>query len=154
VKKNYQNDTTRALTGRATPKKTSNDTGIVAPSLRDGDDGLREWTLPESVTVAMADLAETAKEGLLALAVGTGSQVMAVIMEDDVAALAGPKGRWTLTGWPSVTAATTARSPWAGAGCRWADLGCARRMGARSWPWPATSCSLQLRSWAGWPWRG
>ena len=32
--------------------------------------------LPESVVVAMADLAETAREGLLALAVGTGLQVM------------------------------------------------------------------------------
>jgi hypothetical protein len=60
----------------------------------DGDNGLPEWALPESVTVAMADLAETAKEGLLALAVGTCLQVMQVIMEEDVCALAGPKGRW------------------------------------------------------------
>ncbi len=42
----------------------------------------------------MADLAETAREGLLALAVGTGMQVMAAIMEEDVTALAGPKGKW------------------------------------------------------------
>ena len=94
MKKNYQNKTTRAGTGRTTAKKTSNDTAIVAPSSRDGDDGLPEWALPESVTVAVADLAETAKEGLLALAVGTGLQVMQVLMEEDVCALAGPKGRW------------------------------------------------------------
>ena len=94
MKKNYQNKTTRAGTGRTTAKKTSNDTAIVTPSLRDGDLTLPEWALPESVTVAMADLAETAKEGLLALAVGTGLQVMQVLMEEDVCALAGPKGRW------------------------------------------------------------
>lgn len=41
----------------------------------------------------MTDLAETAKEGLLALAVGTGLQVMQVRMEEDVTALAGPKGQ-------------------------------------------------------------
>ncbi len=42
----------------------------------------------------MADLAETAREGLLAMAVGTGLQVMQVMMEEDVAAIVGPKGRW------------------------------------------------------------
>ncbi|CAA9224175.1 MAG: Mobile element protein [uncultured Acidimicrobiales bacterium] len=50
-------------------------------------------TVPDSVTVAMADLAETLREGLLALAVGTGLQVMAALMEEDVTALCGPKGR-------------------------------------------------------------
>src|SRR3954452_2358382 len=35
-------------------------------------------------------------EGLLALAVGTGLQVMQVLMEADVAGLAGPKGRHNL----------------------------------------------------------
>ncbi|HZD65905.1 MAG TPA: IS256 family transposase [Acidimicrobiales bacterium] len=53
-----------------------------------------EFALPESVTVAMANLAEEAREGLLALAVGTGLQVMEAIMEEDVVALAGPKGKW------------------------------------------------------------
>jgi len=42
----------------------------------------------------MADLADTAREGLLALAVGTGLGVMQVLMEEDVTAVAGPKGRW------------------------------------------------------------
>ncbi|HET6950930.1 MAG TPA: IS256 family transposase [Acidimicrobiales bacterium] len=52
------------------------------------------WALPESVRIAMVDLAETAREGLMALAVGTGLQVMGVLMEHDVAAVAGPKGKW------------------------------------------------------------
>lgn len=54
---------------------------------------LAEPALPESVTVAMADLAETLREGLLAVAVGAGLQVMQALMEEDVTALCGPKGR-------------------------------------------------------------
>ena len=41
----------------------------------------------------MAEIAENMQEGLLALAVGAGLQVMQTLMEADVAALAGPKGR-------------------------------------------------------------
>jgi transposase-like protein len=48
---------------------------------------------PEQVSVAMAEIAENMQEGLLALAVGAGLQVMATLMECDVTALAGPKGR-------------------------------------------------------------
>jgi len=43
--------------------------------------------------VVMAEIAENVQEGLLALAVGAGLQVMAALMEADVTALAGPKGR-------------------------------------------------------------
>jgi putative transposase len=49
--------------------------------------------LPERVTVAVAELASAAREGLLALAVGTGLQVLEVMLEEDVARLVGPKGR-------------------------------------------------------------
>jgi putative transposase len=49
--------------------------------------------VPETVSVAMAELAEDMREGLLALAVGTGLQVMAAIMEEDVTAACGPRGR-------------------------------------------------------------
>lgn len=49
--------------------------------------------LPEAATVALADLAGAAREGLLALAVGTGLQVMQVMMAADVTAVAGPKGK-------------------------------------------------------------
>ncbi len=52
-----------------------------------------EMRLPETVTLAMADLAGAVKEGLLALAVGAGLQVMQVMMQEDVTGLAGPRGR-------------------------------------------------------------
>lgn len=52
-----------------------------------------EIVLPDEVSVAMAELAGAVKEGLLAMAVGAGMQVMAVMMEDNVTALAGLKGR-------------------------------------------------------------
>ncbi|SDY53178.1 hypothetical protein SAMN05661080_03775 [Modestobacter sp. DSM 44400] len=48
--------------------------------------------VPERVSVAMAEIAESMQEGLLALAVGAGLQVMGALIEADVAALAGPKG--------------------------------------------------------------
>jgi hypothetical protein len=48
--------------------------------------------LPEEVTVAVAELAGAAREGLLALAVGTGLQVLEVMLAADVARLVGPKG--------------------------------------------------------------
>jgi putative transposase len=49
--------------------------------------------LPERVTVAVAELATAAREGLLALAVGTGLQVLEVMLAEDVARLVGAKGR-------------------------------------------------------------
>mgnify|MGYP006952616720 CR=1 FL=1 len=48
--------------------------------------------MPDTVTLAMADLAETVREGLLALAVGVGFGVMDVMMEESVTDLCGPKG--------------------------------------------------------------
>ena len=50
-------------------------------------------TVPEQVLVSMAEIAESAKDGLLALAVGTGLQVMAAMFEEDVTVLCGPEGR-------------------------------------------------------------
>ena len=41
----------------------------------------------------MAEIAESAKEGLLALAVGTGLQVMAAMFDEDVTRLCGPEGK-------------------------------------------------------------
>jgi putative transposase len=49
--------------------------------------------VPETVSVALAELAGEVREGLLALAVGTGLQVMAAMMEADVTARCGIKGR-------------------------------------------------------------
>jgi hypothetical protein len=53
--------------------------------------------LPERVGVAMTDIAENMQEGLLALAVGAGLQVMQALMEADVITLAGPKGKHNMT---------------------------------------------------------
>jgi transposase-like protein len=49
--------------------------------------------VPEEVIVSLAEIAESAKEGLLALSAGVGLQVMYQIMNEDVAALCGPRGR-------------------------------------------------------------
>ena len=49
--------------------------------------------VPDEVTIAMGEIAEDMHEGLLALAVGAGLQVMAALMEADVAAVCGPRGR-------------------------------------------------------------
>ena len=49
--------------------------------------------MPEQVSVAMAEIAGNMQEGLLALAVGAGLQVMRALMDADVTALAGPRGR-------------------------------------------------------------
>jgi putative transposase len=67
MSKDYQTETTRAATG--------------------------ELVMPDVVSVAMGDLTGAVKEGLLALAVGAGLQVMRVLMEESVTALAGAKGR-------------------------------------------------------------
>ena len=49
--------------------------------------------VPDEVTIAMGEIAEDMHEGLLALAVGAGLQVMATLMEADVAAVCGPRGK-------------------------------------------------------------
>ncbi|HEV2068920.1 MAG TPA: IS256 family transposase [Acidimicrobiales bacterium] len=48
--------------------------------------------MPDTVSLAMVELAETVKEGLLALAVGAGFGVMEVMMQESVTSLCGPKG--------------------------------------------------------------
>jgi putative transposase len=52
-----------------------------------------ELTVPEHVNVVMAEVAADMREGLLALAVGAGLQVMTALMDADVTSLAGPKGK-------------------------------------------------------------
>jgi putative transposase len=46
--------------------------------------------LPETMSVALEEIAVDMREGLLALAVGTGLQVMAQLTEADVAVVCGP----------------------------------------------------------------
>ncbi len=49
--------------------------------------------VPESVSVALGEIVADVSEGLLAMAVSTGLQVMAALMDADVAAVCGPKGK-------------------------------------------------------------
>ena len=49
--------------------------------------------LPEAVSVVIVELAEDVREGLLAMAVGAGLPVMAAMMDADVEAVCGPKGK-------------------------------------------------------------
>jgi putative transposase len=49
--------------------------------------------VPEQVVVSMAEIAESAREGLLALAVSTGLQVMAAMFGEDAERLCGPEGK-------------------------------------------------------------
>ena len=49
--------------------------------------------VPDAVTIAMGEIVEDMREGLLAVAVGAGLQVLGSLMEADVAAVCGPRGR-------------------------------------------------------------
>jgi len=54
---------------------------------------IEEADLPEGVLVALREVASQAREGLLALSVGVGLQVVEEIFEEEVTRLVGPKGR-------------------------------------------------------------
>jgi acyl-CoA synthetase (AMP-forming)/AMP-acid ligase II len=62
---------------------------VVGPSA--GSQG--EAALPESLTISLGELAGAVKDGLLAFSVGVGLEVLQLLMEEDVTALAGVKGR-------------------------------------------------------------
>ena len=49
--------------------------------------------VPDEVTVVLTEMMSSAREGLLAFAVGTGLQVMQTIMDEQVAALCGPPSK-------------------------------------------------------------
>ena len=85
MQKNYQTSTRRARTGRTTPKKAKLDD---ARAQHEG-----AVALPDTVTVAIAELAGELEEGLLAFVVGTGLKVLDVVLESEATALAGERGR-------------------------------------------------------------
>src|SRR6266849_2068173 len=60
--------------------------------------GQQRIEIPDRVSVELASFAGTVKEGLLAFAVGVGMQVFRTMLEEDVTAVAGPKGRHNPTG--------------------------------------------------------
>ncbi len=55
--------------------------------------GPKQLAVPAGATIALEEIVSSASEGLLALAVGTGLQVMQVMMEEQVTALCGPRGK-------------------------------------------------------------
>jgi putative transposase len=65
----------------------------VSKQYQNGGIDASELVVPEQVSVAMAGIAESAAEGLLAVAVGAGLQVLQALMAESVTALAGPRGR-------------------------------------------------------------
>jgi hypothetical protein len=65
-----------------------NKTVPVAEATRD------EGVLPERVQEALGQLVGAAKEGLLALSVEVGLEVLRELLEQEVDELVGPKGRW------------------------------------------------------------
>ena len=85
MQKNYQTTTSRARTGRTTPKKARLDAGRASQEAA--------IALPDTVTVAIAELAGELEEGLLAFVVGTGLKVLDVVLESEATALAGVRGR-------------------------------------------------------------
>jgi hypothetical protein len=77
-----------------------------------------EITVPEHVLVSMAGIAGAAREGLLALAVGTGLQVMTAMFDEDVTRLCGRTESTTLSVAGTGMAPKLGRSPWAAGACR------------------------------------
>src|SRR5512133_3232319 len=110
-----------------------------------------ELVLPERVTVALAELAGAAREGLLALAVGTGLGVLGSLLDADVERLVGPKGRHNLDRAAVRHGTSRARSPSAAAGSGSIGRGCAAPTAPPSCPWrpgrrsPRPSCWTSSR---------
>ena len=57
------------------------------------DPGARVADLPAEVSLALADIAVVAREGLLAMSVAAGMAVMQTMFEAEITAVAGPKGK-------------------------------------------------------------
>jgi putative transposase len=76
--------------GRSAKNTNSKGTAVKKSSQNQAVDAT---AIPERVSVAMTEIAENMQEGLLALAVGAGLQVMQALMDADVRALAGPRGK-------------------------------------------------------------
>jgi putative transposase len=71
-------------------------TTLPRPRLVSRSTDLEADDLPEQVTIALRELAGSAKEGLLAFSVGIGLAVLDELFEAEVVRLAGPKGKHDL----------------------------------------------------------
>src|SRR3954462_2861361 len=87
-----------AAAGSGASANRSIETGATAMGTVDheADEAVGEGRierLPQRVQDALGELAGAAKEGLLALSVGVGRGVLPELMETEVNAVVGPKGR-------------------------------------------------------------
>jgi hypothetical protein len=103
--------------------------------------------------VAIGEVIADVREGLLAMAVGAGPQVMAAMMSEDVTVACGLKGKHDANRVRPVMAARTAASPSAAGGCRSCGRGCVRQTAPANCRYSAKRSSAALRRWAGWRWR-
>jgi putative transposase len=74
-------------------KKTQRQGTAVTKNYQTTEFDTSALAVPEQVSVAMEEIAADMREGLLALAVGAGLQVMQELMEADVTAVCGPRGK-------------------------------------------------------------
>jgi putative transposase len=65
---------------------------VSAPQVATSEEARRQ-PLPERVEQALGELADQAREGLMALSVAVGLRVLGQLMEEEVEEIAGPKGR-------------------------------------------------------------
>ena len=65
----------------------------VKQNYQTSDAAVKALAMPESVSVAIGEVVADVGEGLLAMAVGAGLQVMVAMMDAEVAAVCGPKGK-------------------------------------------------------------
>ena len=105
-----------------------------------------EAVMPDAVSVTLAELAGSLREGLLALAVGAGFQVMARHhRRERVLRWPDRRAATTRTAPRCVTAPRTARWSWAGGGCRSAGPGSAPPTAPPRWRCRPMSCSRRPR---------
>jgi len=102
--------------------------------------------VPDTVSVAMTDLADELREGLLALAVGTGLQVMDAILEESVTALCGPRGRHDRQRAATRHGHEDGSVVLVAAGSRCAVRGCVRPTARAKWPFPLPVEMINTRS--------
>ena len=74
------------------------------------DAAVKALVMPESVSVAIGEVVADVRENLLAMAVGIGLQVMVAMMDADVAAVCGLKGKHD----PNRTAVRHGSPAWLG----------------------------------------
>ncbi len=109
-----------------------------------------DLTVPDAVTVATAELADSMREGLLALAVGAGLQVMQVIMSENVVGLCGPEGAHDPDRSALRHGSERARSPSAAGGSPFVVPGCGAPTAPPKWRCGPMTSSPPPSCWARW----